>query len=125
MFLPLQEDQHSYDVHRDMRKVIVFQTWLSKFPIFLDQLLDLEALNSYSDTIDVEDQQMIFHQLTMMGMRLGKMQFRIQHQLRVMIAQKEEARIQLTQEEFNFMADASASEEIERVQMNCTSEDTL
>ncbi|GJY72124.1 hypothetical protein Tco_0475827 [Tanacetum coccineum] len=64
MFLPLQEDQHSYDVHRDMRKVIVFQTWLSKFPIFLDQLLDREVLTSYSDTIDVEDQQMIFQQLT-------------------------------------------------------------
>ncbi|GJX44745.1 hypothetical protein Tco_0261421 [Tanacetum coccineum] len=41
------------------------------------------------------------------------------------IAQKEEAGIQLTQEEFDFMADASASEEIERVQMNCTSKDTL
>ncbi|GKC05740.1 hypothetical protein Tco_0997350 [Tanacetum coccineum] len=42
MFLPLQEDQHSYDVHRDMRKVIAFQTWLSKFPIIMDQQLDLE-----------------------------------------------------------------------------------
>ncbi|GJZ82307.1 hypothetical protein Tco_0647480, partial [Tanacetum coccineum] len=41
------------------------------------------------------------------------------------IARKEDAGIQLTQEEFDFMADASASEEIERVQMNCTSEDTL
>ncbi|GJT65297.1 hypothetical protein Tco_1016777 [Tanacetum coccineum] len=41
------------------------------------------------------------------------------------IARKEEKGIQLTQEEFDFMADASASEEIERVQMNCTSEDTL
>ncbi|GKA19032.1 hypothetical protein Tco_0950724 [Tanacetum coccineum] len=41
------------------------------------------------------------------------------------IARKEEAGIQLTQEEFNFMADASVSEEIERVQVNCTSEDTL
>ncbi|GKD94548.1 hypothetical protein Tco_1374385 [Tanacetum coccineum] len=41
------------------------------------------------------------------------------------IAQKEEAWIQLTQEEFDFMADASASKEIERVQMNCTSEDTF
>ncbi|GJY47956.1 RING-H2 finger protein ATL56-like protein [Tanacetum coccineum] len=28
------------------------------------QLLDLEALTSYSDAIDVEDQQMIFQQLT-------------------------------------------------------------
>ncbi|GJZ96760.1 hypothetical protein Tco_0669094 [Tanacetum coccineum] len=41
------------------------------------------------------------------------------------IAQKEEAWIQLTQEEFDFMADASASKEIERVQMNCTLENTL
>ncbi|GJT12217.1 hypothetical protein Tco_0859259 [Tanacetum coccineum] len=37
-----EEDQHSYDVHRDMRKVIAFQTWLSKFPIIMDQQLDLE-----------------------------------------------------------------------------------
>ncbi|GKE97377.1 hypothetical protein Tco_0020728, partial [Tanacetum coccineum] len=41
------------------------------------------------------------------------------------IARKEEVGIQLTQEEFYFMADASASEEIKRVQMNCTLEDTL
>ncbi|GKF54100.1 hypothetical protein Tco_0161010, partial [Tanacetum coccineum] len=37
------------------------------------------------------------------------------------IAQKEEARIQLTQEEFVFMADAGACEEIEKVNANCTS----
>nr|GEV37335.1 hypothetical protein [Tanacetum cinerariifolium] len=37
-----RRNQHSYDVHRDMRKVIAFQTWLSKFPIILDQQLDLE-----------------------------------------------------------------------------------
>ncbi|GJS51414.1 hypothetical protein Tco_0624776 [Tanacetum coccineum] len=43
----------------------------------------------------------------------------------IQIARKEEAGIQLSQKEFDFMADASASEEIERVQMNCTSEDTL
>nr|GEW07864.1 retrovirus-related Pol polyprotein from transposon TNT 1-94 [Tanacetum cinerariifolium] len=35
-----------------------------------------------------------------------------------MISQKEEAGIQLTQEEFDFMADASAYEEIERVKAN-------
>ncbi|GKA78852.1 reverse transcriptase domain-containing protein [Tanacetum coccineum] len=55
MFLPLQEDQHPYDVHRDMRKFIAFQTCLSKFPKFLEQLLDLEALILLSDTIVVED----------------------------------------------------------------------
>ncbi|GKC29920.1 hypothetical protein Tco_1037214 [Tanacetum coccineum] len=43
----------------------------------------------------------------------------------IQIAQKEEAGIQLTQEEFDFMADACACEETESVQMNCTSEDTL
>ncbi|GJU01447.1 hypothetical protein Tco_1111785 [Tanacetum coccineum] len=37
------------------------------------------------------------------------------------IAQKEEAGIQLTQEEFDFMADAGACEEIEKVNANCTS----
>ncbi|GJW49699.1 hypothetical protein Tco_0091050 [Tanacetum coccineum] len=41
------------------------------------------------------------------------------------IVRKEEAWIQLTHEDFDFMADASASKEIERVQMNCTSEDIL
>ncbi|GKA36664.1 hypothetical protein Tco_0723229 [Tanacetum coccineum] len=46
-------------------------------------------------------------------------------QKHIQIAQKEEAGIQLTQEEFDFMDDACASEETERVQMNCTSEDTL
>ncbi|GKA47401.1 hypothetical protein Tco_0740284 [Tanacetum coccineum] len=54
-----KEDQHLYVGHCDMRKIMAFQTWISKFPIFLDQLLDLEALPSYSDTIIVEDQQMI------------------------------------------------------------------
>nr|GEY57570.1 probable inorganic phosphate transporter 1-9 [Tanacetum cinerariifolium] len=62
-FWPNKEDQHSYDVQRNMQKVIVFQTWLSKFSISLDQLLDLEALTLYLDTVDVEDQQMIFQQL--------------------------------------------------------------
>ncbi|GJT68068.1 ribonuclease H-like domain-containing protein [Tanacetum coccineum] len=57
------EDQHSYDVHRYMRKVIAFQTWLSKFPIILDQLLDLEVLTSYSNVTVVEDQPLIFQQL--------------------------------------------------------------
>ncbi|GJX19814.1 hypothetical protein Tco_0222491 [Tanacetum coccineum] len=63
MVFPLQEDQHSYDVHRDMRKVIAFQTWLSKFPIILDQQLDLEVLTSYSNITVVEDQSLIFQQL--------------------------------------------------------------
>ncbi|GJW62061.1 hypothetical protein Tco_0111396 [Tanacetum coccineum] len=40
-------------------------------------------------------------------------------------AQKEEAGIQITQEEFEFMAAADAHEETERVKVNCTSEDTL
>ncbi|GJZ53871.1 hypothetical protein Tco_0608756 [Tanacetum coccineum] len=46
-------------------------------------------------------------------------------QKHIQIAQKEEAGIQVTQEEFDFMADACASEETKRVQTNCTSEDTL
>nr|GEX22600.1 hypothetical protein [Tanacetum cinerariifolium] len=37
----------------------------------------------------------------------------------------EEAGIQSTQEEFEFMADADAYEETERVKVNCTSHDTL
>ncbi|GKB63905.1 hypothetical protein Tco_0920091 [Tanacetum coccineum] len=41
------------------------------------------------------------------------------------IAQEEEAGIQSTQEEFEFMAVADAYEETERVKVNCTSEDTL
>ncbi|GJV69030.1 hypothetical protein Tco_1484539 [Tanacetum coccineum] len=41
------------------------------------------------------------------------------------IALKEEAGIQLTQEEFDFMADASAYEEIKRVNANCTLKDNL
>ncbi|GJZ01575.1 hypothetical protein Tco_0519536 [Tanacetum coccineum] len=41
------------------------------------------------------------------------------------IAQKIEAGIQITQEEFEFMAAADAHEETERVKVNCTSEDTL
>ncbi|GJQ98603.1 hypothetical protein Tco_0009742 [Tanacetum coccineum] len=41
------------------------------------------------------------------------------------IALKEEARIQLTQEEFDFMADVGAYEEIERVNSNCTLKDNL
>ncbi|GJV15466.1 retrovirus-related pol polyprotein from transposon TNT 1-94 [Tanacetum coccineum] len=58
-------------------------------------------------------------QCSMMGIRLGKMQFRIQTAL------EEEAGIQSTQEEFKFMATADAYEETERVKVNCTSEDTL
>ncbi|GJY59149.1 integrase, catalytic region, zinc finger, CCHC-type containing protein [Tanacetum coccineum] len=46
-------------------------------------------------------------------------------QQQLQIAQKEEAWIQSTQEEFEFMAAADAYEEIERVKVNCTSEDTL
>ncbi|GKE64225.1 hypothetical protein Tco_1518386 [Tanacetum coccineum] len=42
-----------------------------------------------------------------------------------MIDQKEEARIQLTQEEFDFMADAGVYEEIERVNANYTLKDNL
>ncbi|GJZ67003.1 hypothetical protein Tco_0630243 [Tanacetum coccineum] len=45
--------------------------------------------------------------------------------IRNVIAQKEEAGIQLTQEEFYFMADASSYEEIERVNANCTLKDNL
>ncbi|GJT38135.1 hypothetical protein Tco_0938000 [Tanacetum coccineum] len=41
------------------------------------------------------------------------------------IAQKEEAGIQITQEEFKFMAAVDAHDETERVKVNCTSEDTL
>ncbi|GJV64179.1 hypothetical protein Tco_1475007 [Tanacetum coccineum] len=43
----------------------------------------------------------------------------------IQIALKEEAGIQLTQDEFDFMADASAYEEIERVNANCTLKDNL
>ncbi|GKD97704.1 hypothetical protein Tco_1381601, partial [Tanacetum coccineum] len=54
----------------------------------------------------------------------------LQHRLRVMVMvslidQEEEARIQSTQEECEFMAAADAYEETERVKVNCTSEDTL
>ncbi|GJR99307.1 hypothetical protein Tco_0886954 [Tanacetum coccineum] len=55
---PVIRSRHCNVGHRDMRKIMAFQTWLSKFPIFLDQLLDLEVLPSYSDTVVVEDQQM-------------------------------------------------------------------
>nr|GEW45849.1 hypothetical protein [Tanacetum cinerariifolium] len=41
------------------------------------------------------------------------------------ISQEEEARIQSTQEEFEFMTTADAHEEIKRVKVNCTSKDTL
>ncbi|GJZ17909.1 hypothetical protein Tco_0554032 [Tanacetum coccineum] len=41
------------------------------------------------------------------------------------IAQKEEAGTQLTKEEFDFMADADAYEETERVNANCTLKDNL
>ncbi|GJS98443.1 hypothetical protein Tco_0819613 [Tanacetum coccineum] len=46
-------------------------------------------------------------------------------QQQLQIAQKEEAGIQITQEEFEFMATADAHDETERVKVNCTSEDTL
>nr|GEW14678.1 hypothetical protein [Tanacetum cinerariifolium] len=49
----------------------------------------------------------------------------LQHRLRVMIAQEEEAVIQSTQEEFEFMVAANAYKETKRVKVNCTSEDTL
>ncbi|GJU07172.1 zf-CCHC domain-containing protein [Tanacetum coccineum] len=41
------------------------------------------------------------------------------------IAQEKEAEIQSTQEEFKFMTAIDTHEEIERVKVNCTSEDTL
>ncbi|GKD47687.1 hypothetical protein Tco_1276663, partial [Tanacetum coccineum] len=41
------------------------------------------------------------------------------------IAQKEEAGIQLTQEEFDFMADASPYDEIKKVTANCNLQDNL
>nr|GEY62431.1 hypothetical protein [Tanacetum cinerariifolium] len=43
----------------------------------------------------------------------------------VQIAQEEEAGIQSTQEEFEFMATADAYEETKRVKVNCTLKDTL
>ncbi|GKB00033.1 hypothetical protein Tco_0828026 [Tanacetum coccineum] len=43
----------------------------------------------------------------------------------LLIAQKEEARIQLTSEEFDLMAAAGACEETERVNANCTLENNL
>ncbi|GKF78929.1 hypothetical protein Tco_0234497 [Tanacetum coccineum] len=46
-------------------------------------------------------------------------------QKQMQIALKKEARIQLTQEEFYFMADAGAYEEIERVNANYTLKDNL
>ncbi|GJT32854.1 retrovirus-related pol polyprotein from transposon TNT 1-94 [Tanacetum coccineum] len=46
-------------------------------------------------------------------------------QKQMQIALKEEAGIQLTQEEFDFMANAGAYEEIERVNANCTLKDNL
>ncbi|GJU65930.1 hypothetical protein Tco_1247765, partial [Tanacetum coccineum] len=46
-------------------------------------------------------------------------------QQQLQIAQEEEAMIQITQDEFEFMAATDAYEETERVKMNCTSEDTL
>ncbi|GKD52885.1 hypothetical protein Tco_1286272 [Tanacetum coccineum] len=43
-----------------LRKAIrTFQTWLLEFPTILDQLLDLVDLSSLSNTIDVEDQQLM------------------------------------------------------------------
>nr|GEV26940.1 hypothetical protein [Tanacetum cinerariifolium] len=46
-------------------------------------------------------------------------------QQQLQIAQEEEAGIQSTQEEFEFMTDAYALEETKRVKVNRTSEDTL
>ncbi|GKB56792.1 hypothetical protein Tco_0912978 [Tanacetum coccineum] len=46
-------------------------------------------------------------------------------QKQIQIAQKEEARIQLTSEEFDFMAAIGACEETERVNENCTLENNL
>ncbi|GKA84165.1 reverse transcriptase domain-containing protein [Tanacetum coccineum] len=46
-------------------------------------------------------------------------------QQQLQIAQEEEAGIQSTQEEFEFMTTADALEETKRVKVNCTSEDTL
>ncbi|GJW93247.1 hypothetical protein Tco_0172919 [Tanacetum coccineum] len=46
-------------------------------------------------------------------------------QTQLQIAQKEEARIQLNYEEFDFMAAAGAYDEIEEVNANCTSKDNL
>ncbi|GJY54940.1 retrovirus-related pol polyprotein from transposon TNT 1-94 [Tanacetum coccineum] len=46
-------------------------------------------------------------------------------QKQMQIAQKEEAGIQLTQEEFDFMADAGAYEDIKKVNANCTLKDNL
>ncbi|GKF81098.1 hypothetical protein Tco_0239700, partial [Tanacetum coccineum] len=46
-------------------------------------------------------------------------------QQQLQIAQKEEAGIQITQEEFKFMAAADAHEETKRVKVNYTLEDTL
>nr|GEX47338.1 hypothetical protein [Tanacetum cinerariifolium] len=46
-------------------------------------------------------------------------------QQQLQIAQEEEARIQSTQEEFEFMTTADAHKETERVNMNYISEDTL
>nr|GEZ05443.1 hypothetical protein [Tanacetum cinerariifolium] len=46
-------------------------------------------------------------------------------QQQLQIALEEEAEIQSTQEEFEFMAAANAYEETKRVKVNCTSKDTL
>ncbi|GKF68933.1 hypothetical protein Tco_0198612, partial [Tanacetum coccineum] len=46
-------------------------------------------------------------------------------QKQMQIALKEEAGIQLTQEEFYFMVDAGAYEDIKRVNANCTLKDNL
>nr|GFA54210.1 hypothetical protein [Tanacetum cinerariifolium] len=46
-------------------------------------------------------------------------------QQQMQIAQEEEEGIQSTQQEFEFMTDAYAHEETERVKVSCTSEDTL
>nr|GFB00544.1 hypothetical protein [Tanacetum cinerariifolium] len=46
-------------------------------------------------------------------------------QQQLQIAQEEEARIQSTQEELDFMAAIDSYKETERVKMNCTAEDTL
>ncbi|GJZ59410.1 hypothetical protein Tco_0615226 [Tanacetum coccineum] len=60
-------------------------------------------------------------QCRMSGIRLFRMRFRIRHGLRLM----EEAGIQLTYEEFDFMAAAVAYEETEKENVNCTLENNL
>ncbi|GJX53264.1 hypothetical protein Tco_0281633 [Tanacetum coccineum] len=97
----------------------------------MNKALALMAKAFKLNTIPINNnQRMLFQKFEIsMGMEML-----LQHRLRVMvmvsmqqlqIAQDEEAGIQSTQEEFEFMVAADAYEEIERVKVNCTSEDTL